>query len=382
MRVALVQINLTGGVAMEFYHVQVFGLARHLVKSGCEVTIITGEHQGGGSRIENRDGYEITYLPVVSRKMNQTLVRGIRSALWASAPDVVQVAELIELTTLQVVLWCRQQGVPCVIWNGAYEYHGKWVSLQKAYLGSVGRTICRSGCEFISKTTAAKRFLESLGAAPEKVCVIPVGLDTDRFLATGASSCDLSWVPGEPFIMNVGQMTARKNQGTLIRALKVIHETCPEFKLLLIGDGPEADSLSRLAVSLGVEDSVAIQRARVPNAVLSSIYSKAFVTAVPSEYEIFGMTILESLACGTPVVGRRTGGVADVVCDGVTGWLHDEDDPRLIAETILRMYRDESEYLGFRQRAAEDSSRYDWKVLAPRFLDAYRRLIALTGETG
>ncbi|MBP6965252.1 MAG: glycosyltransferase family 4 protein [Armatimonadetes bacterium] len=380
MRVTLVQINLTGGVSTHLYHVQVFGLARRLAESGCEVTIITGEDHGCSVRSENRDGYEVIYLPVLARKMNQTLVRSLWSSIRESEPDVVQVAELIELTTLQTVLWCRLHSVPCVVWNGAYEYRGKWVSLQKAYLFTVGRAICRSGCEMIGKTTAAGRFLERLGAPPSRVWVIPVGLDTETFIGRRVAPPDTSWVPGEPFVMNVGQMTARKNQATLIRALKLIHETCPEFKLLLIGGGSEADSLYRLAVSLGVEKSVVMQRARVANSDLAAIYSRAFVTAIPSEYEIFGMTMLESLACGTPVIGRRTGGMADVIRDGVTGWLYDEDDPGFISETVLRIYCDRAQYLDFRRRAAEDSFQYDWKIIAPRFLEVYRRSRSYTRE--
>lgn len=140
--------------------------------------------------------------------------------------------------------------------------------------------------------------------------------------------------------MNVAQMIPRKNQVALIRALRIICDERPEFSLLLIGRGPDAHALSELAKSLGLDGKAILQTERLPNTALASIYSKAFLTAMPSEYEIFGMTILESFACGTPVIGRRTGGMADVVEHGVNGWLHDDDRCEALSSIALQMCKD------------------------------------------
>jgi glycosyltransferase involved in cell wall biosynthesis len=378
LRITIVQIHLTGGSKPDFYHVQAFGLARRLVELGCSVTVITADSprstqsETSTPREKILEGFRVVYLPISRQSFHQTLVTGLGRSLRDSEPDVVQVSELVELTTLQTVLWCKTHGVPAVIWNGAYQFYGKGVWAQKAYLNTAGRIACRLASGFVAKTTSAKAFLESLGARPDRVFAVPVGLDTETFLGAPGTLPDLSWVPSEPFLMNVGQMTARKNQVGIIRALKLIHEEQPEFRLLIVGSGPALASLASLAGSLGLTDRVVLRTEPVPNTTLAHVYSRAFVTVMASWYEIFGMAILESLACGAPVIGRRTGGIADVVKDGENGWLYDEDDCGSIARLTLSLYRDSTAYSILRRGARDSSKAYDWKTLAPRFLDVYK----------
>jgi len=384
MKVTIVQIHLCGSTGTDYYHVQAFGLARRLSELGCEVTILTADrnpeqHNNGRLREKHQDGYKIVYIPVRSEVYHQTFVNGLEEALEQSKPDVVQVAELVELTTLKTVRWCRKRGIPSVIWHGAYAFFGKGVLAQKVYLNTAGRYLCRSASALIAKTTSAKSFLEHLGARPEKVHAIPVGLDTEAFLCRHKEPVNLSWIPSQPFIMNVGQMVPRKNQAHLVQALRQVCDIHPEFNLLIIGSGVEAQNLRSLAKSFGLAENVTLQTERVPNSVLAQVYDKAFITAMPSEYEIFGMTILESFACGTPVIGRCGGGMSDLIEDGITGYLYEDVDD--ISRRIIRLYEDREVYLSLRKTAQEASAKYDWKAVAPRFLAVYSSCLS-AGKRG
>lgn len=375
MNVTLVQINLTGGVSTSYYHVQVFGLARRLAQNGCSVTVITADRnpssRGAGFHEVEQDGYRVVYLPIRLTSCHQTIVSGLNDALARYHPDVVQVAELIELTTLQALLWCRCHCIPCVVWHGAYDYFGKAVGVQKAYIRSFGRLVSRSASAVIAKTTSAKVFVERLGADPTRVHAIPVGLDAAAFLAGEHHSEDASWIPSGPYLMNVGQMNLRKNQAVLIRALGLLRRWIPDLSLLIIGDGPEHGALADLAESLDLVDHVHLRRDRVPNTMLPQVYGGAFLTMMPSLYEIFGMTVLESFACGTPVIGRNTGGMTDLIAEGVNGLLYERDDEEFIADAVVRLYRDRDAYDALRQSTQASSRNWDWESIAPRFLRVY-----------
>ena len=143
--------------------------------------------------------------------------------------------------------------------------------------------------------------------------------------------------------------------------------------------GVEAQNLRSLAKSFGLAENVTLQTERVPNSVLAQVYDKAFITAMPSEYEIFGMTILESFACGTPVIGWCGGGMSDLIEDGITGYLYEDVDD--ISRRIIRLYEDREVYLSLRKTAQEASAKYDWKAVAPRFLAVYSSCLS-AGKRG
>ena len=184
----------------------------------------------------------------------------------------------------------------------------------------------------------SRRLLEgwdAIGASGGgKSLVIPNGVDLEAVRAKAAEPCSHPWFHGEvPVVLGVGRLVQQKNFAMLINALALASASRP-LRLLLIGDGPLADSLTAQAAARGVKDSFAIIPP-VPNPM--PYMARAAVVALPSWWEGASNVLLEALACGTPVIASRTAGSAEEVLGGGDfGILVDPADPRNIAEALLK----------------------------------------------
>ena len=160
----------------------------------------------------------------------------------------------------------------------------------------------------------------------------------------------------------------RKGARQLIEAVGLLGETEPELKLWLSGPG-DADALLR-SVTPAARDRVEVLPLGDPQA-QQERYGRAWVTALPSKWDSFGMVIVESLACGTPVVTSTHAALPELVSVGETGALCDPDDPASIAVAL-------GDALALSQRAGiADACRqsvrpYDWRTgVAPLLEDLY-----------
>ena len=152
-------------------------------------------------------------------------------------------------------------------------------------------------------------------------------------------------LPPSPLLLYVGRIAPIKGLETLLDAVGCLRGAGTAARLAVIGgetdepiDGHEAD-VRRRAAALGLGDAVTFVGAQ-PQERLRDWYVAADVTVLPSYYESFGMVALEAMACGSPVVASRVGGLQTTVRDGETGLLVAEGDPCALAETITRVLAD------------------------------------------
>mgnify|MGYP000217415057 CR=1 FL=1 len=138
-------------------------------------------------------------------------------------------------------------------------------------------------------------------------------------------------------IGSVGRLVEVKNYPSLIRAMKSVSAKFPEAILLFVGDGPEYESLQKKVDQAGINSQVKFlgRRDDIPN--LLSLFD---VFVLPSFCEGLSNTILESMACGTPVVASRVGGNVEIIDDGETGHLYTSDDSEELAEVLLKLVAD------------------------------------------
>jgi hypothetical protein len=148
--------------------------------------------------------------------------------------------------------------------------------------------------------------------------------------------------PGRPrSLVVVGRLSVIKGQDTAVRATALVRQAGHDVTLTLVGDcypGYEAveDGLRDLAVRERVDDVTVFTGFRDP----SPIVAAADVVLVPSRVESFGLAAVESLLLGRPVVATRIGGLPEVVRDGETGLLVPADDPRALADAVIRLLED------------------------------------------
>lgn len=169
----------------------------------------------------------------------------------------------------------------------------------------------------IAVCAALSEKMASLGFQPEKLRVLRNGVDTQRFrpMARAEARASLDW-PIAPTLLSVGHLVEGKGHHVAIETLTGL----PAYRLVIVGDGGERSRLEQLARHLGVAARVAFAGA-VPQADLYRYYSAADILLLCSSREGWANVLLESMACGTPVVATRVGGTPEIVAAAEAGRL-------------------------------------------------------------
>lgn len=200
-------------------------------------------------------------------------------------------------------------------------------AIERAYLGTVDGFIFNSRSTWDSVEQLLGKSVEGVVAPPAWSGPPPPNRSHASFRRPD---------PAAPFqILFAGNLIRRKRLDSLLRAIALLPRQ--DFMLRVAGD-PAADrrytrEILGLIGKLGLADQVAILGALTEDE-LSHEYQSADVLAVVSQHEGFGRVYLEAHAHGLPVIGARSGGAAEIVIDGVTGWLVDPDEPVRIAEHL------------------------------------------------
>lgn len=223
------------------------------------------------------------------------------------------------------------------------------------------------------------------GADASKIAVVPCGVDLDRFrpIPSQEAKARLGQPESRRIILFVGRIEPLKGIDTLLRAIALVAPEMPhwqdELSVIIIGGAPgagadqaeaELDRLQRLRVELGIEELVTFQGAEDQDS-LVYYYSAAEMVVVPSHYESFGMVALEAMACGTPVVASKVGGLAFNVQDARTGFLVPERDPAALADRIRLLLNEPDLRQKLGAEAIRWVSQYSWPSVTDRILKIY-----------
>jgi glycosyltransferase involved in cell wall biosynthesis len=211
---------------------------------------------------------------------------------------------------------------------------------------SIEREVIDAADALIAECPDDRRNLVTLyNADPTKIAVIPCGFASDEFwpIAPRFARRALGLPSDVPVLLSVGRLVPRKGVDNIIRALGVlVRRLGVPAELLVVGGNsdipdvqatPEISRLRSVAAEAGVADRVTFTGRR-SRELLKLYYSAADVFVTTPWYEPFGMTPVEAMACGTPVVGARVGGIQYSVLDGVTGYLVPPNDPVALAERL------------------------------------------------
>jgi D-inositol-3-phosphate glycosyltransferase len=221
------------------------------------------------------------------------------------------------------------------------------------------------------------------GARADRVAVIPCGVDTELFQPMApAMAKDLLELGPEPLLLYVGRLQPIKGLETLLQAMTRIEGVS---KLLIIGgdqdepDNGHAAKLRERVSTLGLARRVHFLGAQ-PQPRLRLFYAAAEATVMPSYYESFGMVALEAMACGSPVVASRVGGLTTTIQDGVTGYLVPEGDPGALARRLAALLGDGAERARLGRAAARWAAEHRWPCVAESVCRLYSELRPLASH--
>jgi len=256
--------------------------------------------------------------------------------------------------------------------------HDPWP--RRAALLAVERALARGTDRFIAVSEAQKREIVLAGMAPPgRIAVITNGVALDRFAPRddgGATRAAVRRELGIPYEAPLTTMVCRlyrpRDFDTLLIAWRQVRETLPAARLLIVGDGPDRPRVESLVAGLWLGEHVTLagMREDVPRLLAAS----DLLVHATAGWEGMGLSLLEAMAAGLPVVASRVGGVAEAVEDGETGLLVPPGSPAALAQALLRLLTDPATRAAMgargRRRAIE---RFDLQ----RMLDATASLYAV-----
>jgi mannosylfructose-phosphate synthase len=215
----------------------------------------------------------------------------------------------------------------------------------------------------------------------DNIEIIPPGVDIERFhLPTPEELSKPSNLP-DKYIYCMSRIDSNKGHDMLLRAFAIMKDEVPEVELVIGGGSPNPkprevevfDMMHDIVAEENMEHRVEFI-GYVPDRMMTQYYQQAKLFVLPSQFEPFGMTSQEALACGTPVVASKFGGIRNAITNGVNGLLIDPTNAGEFAGAMLRILNDET-YRGKIGHAGNQMivKEYSWEAIADKFLDFYEK---------
>lgn len=167
-----------------------------------------------------------------------------------------------------------------------------------------------------------------------------------------------------PVFLSAKNLEEHSNIGSIIKVFALIQQQFPEACLLITGNGPQKEYLKNLARELKVTNIDFLES--ISDHQMIGIYEKSTILLHATRIESFGITIVEALASGTPVVSTNVGGIPDIIKDGVNGYLIDYNDHITMAEKTIYLLNNRSVYDRFVAEGLKTAQLYSSAFLGPK----------------
>lgn len=391
-------LALAGGVDAGGQNVYVMQVARSLARAGHQVEVLT-----------RRDD------PMVPSVVD--LVRGVRvHHIQAGPPRFVPKEELLPhmpafAEVAQRVLSLRQ---PCDVLHANFFMSGAVGLVLRKRMGlplvttfhalglvrrehqgdadrfpperiDIERTLAHESDRVIASCPQDESDLLRLyGVPPQRMTSVPCGVDTQALRPGDRAEARrrLGWPLGAFIVLQLGRLVPRKGIDTVVEAFALLPREL-DTRLYIVGGGsaepdeavtPEIGRLRGLAQTLGVAGRVTFTGRRDRDQ-LRDHYLAADVFVTTPWYEPFGITPLEAMACGTPVIGSNVGGIRYTVLEGVTGHLVPPRDPEALAARLLNLQQNPAHAAAMgRAGVRRVRTQFTWDLVAARLARVYADL--------
>jgi phosphatidyl-myo-inositol dimannoside synthase len=212
------------------------------------------------------------------------------------------------------------------------------------------------------------------GVPADKIVLIQNGVDLAAFYpgSTPSSLVQQYSLGGRRVLLTVTRLVPRKGVDKVLEALPAVANRFPDLIYLIAGDGPQREALQTMSQKLGVADLVKFI-GRVEHGEIRDFYNAAEIVLLPNraedgESDGLPLVFLEANACAKPVIGGKAGGTAEVIRDGVNGFLVDGCDAGAIEAAICNLLGNEELRVGMGQKGLQFARGWDWRERARMFL--------------
>jgi glycosyltransferase involved in cell wall biosynthesis len=342
----------------------------HLQRQGDQVLVFSPD--GGLKEYKGAQIYGVTGFPLpLYPELKLALPRpSIGKALTLFQPDLVHVVNPAVLG-LAGVYYAKSMDIPLL---ASYHTHlpeylqhyglgmleGVMWELIKATHNQATLNLCTS--------TAMMAALTEHGI--ERVDLWQRGVDTETFqpnLASREMRSRLSQGhPDDPLLLYVGRLSAEKE----IEQIKPVLAAIPRARLALVGDGPNRQALEQHFAGTPTHFVGYLQGKE-----LGAAFASADAFVFPSRTETLGLVLLEAMAAGCPVVAARSGGIPDIVDDGVNGFLFDPTDENGAIAATQRLLANPAERETLRHNARQEAERWGWSAATQQLRGYYQKVV-------
>ncbi|MGF1539887.1 MAG: glycosyltransferase [Pleurocapsa sp.] len=337
----------------------------HLQRNGDRVLVIApdgGLTEYKGAKVHGIPGFPLPLYPELKLALPPI---GTKNAIEEFQPDLIHVVNPAVLG-MGGIYYAKTLNIPLI---ASYHTHLPQY-LQHYGLGALEGLLweilkAAHNQAQLNLCTSSIMVQELVSHGIERVDLWQRGVDTDMFqphLTSAQMRSRLSQGnPEAPLLLYVGRVSAEKQ----IDEIKPVLEAIPEARLAIVGDGPHREALKAHFAGTNTYFVGYLQGLE-----LASAFASADAFVFPSRTETLGLVLLEAMAAGCPVVAARSGGILDIVTDGVNGYLFEPDDPQgaITATKSLLEAKETREQLRLNARA--EAERWGWAA-ATRQLQSY-----------
>ncbi|MBI4808471.1 MAG: glycosyltransferase [Nitrosomonadales bacterium] len=287
--------------------------------------------------------------------------------------QLLAVARLLRKETIDLIHahWLIPQGLLAVLARALSRSksdilctsHGSDISaLPGSVFSALQRFTLRHADAITVVSKAMRQLVRDIGALPEKISVLPMGIDARNLFVPDKAACR-----SRNEILFVGRLVPEKGVELLVRSLPAVIAKSPETILTVIGQGPTEIYLRQLCSELGIAHKVGFEGA-VRNELLPDYFRRTALFVLPSHAEGFGLVCAEAMACECAVVAADLPALREMVSDHETGLLFSDNDMLALTKCVLDLLADDElrERLGKAGRA-RILTHYDWEVIAQRY---------------
>ncbi|MBN2463319.1 MAG: glycosyltransferase [Dehalococcoidia bacterium] len=367
--------EFASGVTQVAYHI-----SKELIKRGHTVEVWAANTLDMKTRIDTSpvtvDGIEVRYFSYIARYytffLTPSLFKEARCRI--SEFDVVHIHDFRTFGGAVVSHYARKRSIPYVVQvGGSLPRLMALKRLKMVYDAVCGNKLLRNAIMVVAVTKAEVEQYKAMGVCKDRIALIPNGIDLSEFRdlpERGQFRKKYGLDSNEKLVLYVGRIHKIKSPDLLVEAFARLAKNRYNAKLAIVGpDDGYLQTVKKLVEEQGIEEKVLFTGPLYGQEKLEA-YVDANVYVLPSSYEIFGITVIEALACGIPVIVTDDCGLADVL-DGQAGLVvpHERD---ALCDAIASILVDEErgEQFGETGRLLV-LEKYNWQKTAERIEETY-----------